>query len=162
MIDSNPPLRRLQSALAWSLIGLLLTYGLINLIGFISPFWAVWRYPGDLHASMNLLHAWQPITPWFSLCFLVAGWHLAMAMRSLPARAAVFVLYALVPVAMIGSSVARRVMEQAGTPSPPQGPAIFNMMAVAYLAVTAVTILALAWWILRRSNRSLVAEGVSR
>ena len=53
-------------------------------------------------------------------------------------------------------------MEQAETPIPPQGPAIFNMMAVAYLAVAAVTILALAWWILRRSNRSLVAEGVSR
>lgn len=161
MIVPKSPLRRLQGSLGWSIAGLLLTYGLINLIGFVSPFWAAWKYPGDLYASRNLLVAWQPITPWFSLCFVMAGWHLAMAMRSLPARGAVLVVYALVPVAMVGSSIARRVIEESGTPVPPQGSLIFAMMAGAYLAFAAITFLALAWWTLRSSNRPLVAEGLA-
>src|SRR3546814_17678403 len=70
-------LQHVQRALGWCLVGVLLTYVLINAIGFVSPFWGLWRRPGDPGASSSLLHAWQQITPWFSICFAVAAWHLA-------------------------------------------------------------------------------------
>src|SRR3546814_6784594 len=58
-------LRHVQRALGWCLVGLLLTYVLINAIGLVSPFWGLWRHPGDPGASSSLLNAWQSITPWF-------------------------------------------------------------------------------------------------
>src|SRR3546814_10270113 len=56
-------LQHVQRALGWCLVGVLLTYVLINAIGFVSPFWGLWRRPGDPGASSSLLHAWQQITP---------------------------------------------------------------------------------------------------
>ena len=158
MSQARSPLRHLEGALGWAIVGMLLTYGLVNLIGFISPFWAAWRHEAYYTESLTLLHAWQPITPWFSLCFLVAGWHLALAMRSMLARVAVFAVYALVPVAMIGSRFAQRAVQQADTPVPPQLPAVFSMVAGLYLALALMAFLALAWWTLRRTNRPIVAE----
>ena len=152
--------RHVQAALGWALAGLLLTRVLIYFIGFVSPFWGVWRYPGKLYVSHNLLEAWQPITPWFSVCFAVAGWHLAMAMRSLPARVGVVAMYALVPVAVIGSSFARRAIEAADAPVPPQGPALFAMLSGSYLMFATVAFVGLAWWSIRRTNQAVVLHRV--
>src|SRR3546814_18821756 len=82
-------LQHVQRALGWCLVGVLLTYVLINAIGFVSPFWGLWRRPGDPGASSSLLHAWQQITPWFSICFAVAAWHLARTVQAMAARSGI-------------------------------------------------------------------------
>ena len=150
-----PQLKHLQSALGWSLIGLLLTYVLINIIGFASPFWGLWRHPGDIHASHNLLRAWQPITPWFSVLFVVAAWHLAMTTRSMIARAAIVAAGFLVPVAHIGSRVARRAMEQAGPTTPFSLPATVDLLGSAYIGFAGLLFLFLVWRAIRMCNRAL-------
>lgn len=147
-------LKHVQSALGWCLIGLLLTYLIINVIGFISPFWGHWLHPEDPGASLRLLHLWQPITPWFAVCFAVAAWHLAMTCQAIAARVCIIAMGALVPVAHIGSGFARRAMEQAASPVPPQLPAAMNMLANAYLGFTALAFIALIWRAVRQSNNS--------
>src|SRR3546814_19294613 len=67
-------LKHVQRALGWCLVGVLLTYVLINDIGLVSPFWGLWRRPGNPGASSILLHAWQQITPPSSISFAVAPW----------------------------------------------------------------------------------------
>lgn len=146
--------RHVERALGWALAGLLLTHVLINAIGLISPFWGALLHPDEPRVSMDLLEAWQPVTPWFSICFAVAGWHLAGAARSAVARVGIVALFALVPVAIIGASFARRAIEQAGTPIPPQGPALFNMVGGMYAGFAAIAFIALAWLAIRRTNRS--------
>ena len=122
-------LKHVQRALGWCLVGLLLTYALINVIGFASPFWGLWRHPGDPGASLSLLHSWQPITPWFSICFAVAAWHLARTVRATVARVGIVAMGVLVPVAHIGSSYAGLAMAQANAPGTPQLSAAVVMLA---------------------------------
>src|SRR3546814_18038248 len=113
-------LRHVQRALGWCLVGLLLTYVLINAIGCVSPFWGLWRHPGDPGASSSLLHASQSITPCFSICFARAAWHLASTAHALPARLGLVVVGATVPVAPVDARVARRSIEPAGAPFSPE------------------------------------------
>src|SRR3546814_20952670 len=113
-------LQHVQRALGWCLVGVLLTYVLINAIGFVSPFWGLWRRPGDPGASSSLLHAWQSFTPWFSICFAVAAWHLPRTAQAMAARIGIVVLGALVPVAHVGASFARRTLDQDGSPVSPE------------------------------------------
>lgn len=148
-------MRHVQSTLGWSLIGFLVTSVLINVIGFISPLWGQWMHPDDLYASLDLLHLWQPITPWFSVCFVIAAWHLAMTTRASAARVCVIAMGALVPVAYVGSSFARRAMAQADSPVPPQLPAAISVFATAYLWLAALVFLALVWRAVREANNSL-------
>src|SRR5690606_26097942 len=118
--------------------GLLLIFLLPNIVGFVSPFWAYWAHPGDLHASRNLLHFWQPVFPWLSAFFLVAAWHLSLTFQSTLARVGVVVLGVLIPVAHVGASFAHRAMQQADTPVPSQLPAIAAVIANAYLGFAAL------------------------
>lgn len=148
-------LKHVQSTLGWCLIGLLLTYVLINVIGFISPFWGYWLHPEDPYASRSLLRVWQPITPWFSICFAVAAWHLALACQSTAPRVCIIAMGALIPVAHIGSSFARRAMEQVGSPVSSPLPGAMNMLANAYLGLAALVFIALIWRVVRQSNNSL-------
>lgn len=148
-------LKHVQSALGWCLIGLLLTYVLINAIGFISPFWSYWRHPEDLYGRLSVLHFWQQITPWFAVFFAVAAWHLALTVQSTVARICIIAAGALIPVAFIASSFARRAVEQATSPVPPQVPALINMVANAYLELGGIAFIALVWRAVRQSNNSL-------
>lgn len=145
-------LKHVQGALGWCLVGLLLTYALINVIGFASPFWGLWRYPGDPHASHGLLHFWQPVTPWFSICFVVAAWHLVKTVRATVARVGIVAMGVLVPVAHIGSSYAGLAMAQADAAATPQLSAAVVMLAEAYLGLAALAFVALAWRAVRESR----------
>ena len=136
-------LKHLQRALAWSVAGLVLTSLLINLIGFASPFWGMATNPGSLDASRDLLKAWQPITPWFSVCFAMAGWHLAMTHRSTVARVVVVVLGLLVPVAHVVPITV------------PEG--LATLLAEAYLSLASLAFVVMAWRAVRRSNESIGA-----
>lgn len=151
-------LKHVQSSLGWCLIGLLLTDLLINVIGFVSPFWGVWRHPGELYVSRDLLHFWQPIVAWFSICFVVAAWHLARTVRSTVARIGILAMGVLVVAAEVGSGFARRAMEQADSPVPPQLPATINVLAGIYLALVAIAYTALIWRAVRQSNSSLESQ----
>lgn len=135
-------LKHLQGALGWTLLGLLVTEGLINLISFVSPFWGLATAPGSLEASRDLLKFWQPIVPWFSVVFVVAAWHLAMTTRTLAARAGVLAMGVLVPVAHVVAA------------APPKSMAA--LLAEAYLALVPLAFVALAWWAVRRSRAALV------
>lgn len=103
-----PQMKDVQSTLGWCVVGLLLTQALINVIGFASPFWGQWLHDGDPEASHNLLQFWQPVTPWFSACFLVAFWHIAKTVGPIVARIGVITLGGVVVAVEIGSSLARR------------------------------------------------------
>lgn len=151
-------LKHVQGALGWCLVGLLLTYALINVIGFVSPFWGLWRHPEDPGASLGLLHSWQPITPWFSICFAVAAWHLARTTRSMVARVGIVAMGVLVPVAHIGSSFASRAVEQTGSPVPPPLPAALDVLANAYLGLAALVFVVLVWRVVRRVNGLLESQ----
>lgn len=153
-------LQHVQRALGWCLVGVLLTYVLINAIGFVSPFWGLWRRPGDPGASSSLLHAWQQITPWFSICFAVAAWHLARTVQAMAARIGILAMGALVPVAHIGSSFARRAIDEAGSPVSPALPAAMDVLADAYLGLAALVFVALIWRAVRQSNRSLESNAM--
>lgn len=131
-------LRHVQGALGWTLLGLLLTGVLINLIGFASPFWGLATEPGSPDASRSLLAFWQPIVPWFSALFVVAAWHLAMTTRTLAARAGVLAMGVLVPVAHIVAAAR------------PQSTTA--LLAEAYLALATLAFVALAWRAVRRSR----------
>lgn len=148
-------LKHLGSAIGWCLMGMLLTSLLINIIGLISPFWGHWMHPKDLSASRDLLKLWQVITPWFSVCFAVAAWHLAMAYQSLVARIGVIAMGALIPVAHVGSSFAARAMEQETSGASYRFLATINMLANAYFGLAALVFIALVWWVVRQLSESL-------
>lgn len=147
-------MKHVQSALGWWLIGVLLTQVLINLIGFISPFWAHWQHPGDLYASRDLLEFWQPITTWFSVAFVPAAWYLAKAFRSVVARVCIIALGVLVPVAHIGSTFAQRAMMQ--DPSlPHQLSSVVFAFGLIYTELATIAFIVLVWWVVRRCNDSI-------
>lgn len=150
-----PQLKHAGSAIGWCLIGLLLTSLLMNIIGFISPFWGRWMHPEDLYASRNLLQFWQVITPWFSVCFAVAAWRLAMAYRRLAARVGIIAMGALIPVAHIGSSFAVQAMEQEASVSSYRFLATISMLANAYIGLAALVFIALVWWAVRQVSKSM-------
>lgn len=149
-----PQLKHVQSALGWSLVGLLLTVVLLNAIGFVSPFWGLWRSPGDVDASRDLLRAWHPITPWFSILFAVAGWHLAMTMDNRVARVAVMALGVLIPVAHIGARLLGGTVEQAGSGPMPLSAAI-ALFGDGVASLAGLVLLALAWRAVRLCNQAL-------
>lgn len=68
----------LRLSLGWFMAGLILTTGLVNLFGFASPFYG--HMTGS--ESRALLSVGQLVTPWFGVCFAVAFWILARAMKS--------------------------------------------------------------------------------
>src|SRR3546814_14004069 len=67
---------------------------------------------------------------------------------------------ALVPVAHIGSSVARRAIDEAGSPVSPALPAAMDVLADAYLGLAALVFVALIWRAVRQSNRSLESNAM--
>lgn len=142
-------LKHVQGALGWSLLGLLLTYLLINVIGFASPFWGAWMHPDAPDASRALLETLRPIVAVFSLCFLVAAWHLAMTARSVAARLGIVAMGILVPAAYIGATFARRALAASDAPIPPQEWAVIELACSVYLGFAALVFLALAWRALR-------------
>lgn len=143
-------LKHVQSALGWCALGLLLTVVLINVIGLISPFWGLLLHPDDPYASRNLLNFWQPITPWFSVCFIVAAWHLALAFQSMAARVCVIVLGILVPVAYIGSGLIHRALEQATAPASLE--LFMSALANVYLGLVIPLFIFLVWRAVRKAN----------
>src|SRR3546814_11972985 len=108
---------------------------MLNGIGFFRPFLGLWRRTGDPGASSSLLHAWQQITPWFSICFAVAAWHLARTVQEMAARIGILALGALVPVAHICSSFARRAIDEPCHPVTPALPADMGVLGDAYPAL---------------------------
>lgn len=148
-------LKHVQSTLGWLLIGLIVTYASINVIGFISPFWGQWLHPGDPHASNDLLQFWRPITPWFSVCFVIAAWHLAMTLRSIVARVCVIVMGVLIPVAEIGSSFAQRATNHADSVNSPQATFFLDTLVNAYLGLAALIFIVLVWRAVRQTNKSM-------
>src|SRR3546814_12192730 len=56
-------LQHVQRALGWCLVGVLLTSVLLNDLGFVSPFWGLWRPPGDPGPSSIHLHTDSLIPP---------------------------------------------------------------------------------------------------
>ena len=80
--------RAVSASLGWFAVGLVLTTGLVNLIGFASPFYG--RATGA--ESGDLLRIGQLVTPWLSLCFVVGFWLLARSFESIAGALALRVL----------------------------------------------------------------------
>ena len=88
MAASHPKVRRvgrsmtetlkIRASLGWFIAGLLLTTGLVNLCGFLSPFYS--HLTGA--ESRALLSFGQLVTPWFGVCFAIAFWLLSDSVRS--------------------------------------------------------------------------------
>ena len=89
----------LRRAVGWLLVALLATVLLVNLIGFLSPFWGHMRHPGDASQSRVLLDAVAPWTAVLSLLYLLPAWHLSRTLASPFARGVVLAMGALVVVA---------------------------------------------------------------
>ncbi len=89
----------LRRAVGWFLVALLATAVLMNLIGFFSPFWGHWRYPGDTTQSRALLDAAAPWAAGLSLLFLLPAWHVSRTLGSPFARGIVLAMGALVGIA---------------------------------------------------------------
>ena len=69
----------IEKSITWVILGLFGTFILVNILGFLSPLWAVWRYETaeeTLSHSGDLLQMAREIGPWFSFLFIVAAWHL--------------------------------------------------------------------------------------
>ncbi len=69
----------IETSITWVLLGLLGTFVFVNVLGALSPFWAVWRYEvaeETVSHSRDLLEMARAIGPWFSFLFVVAAWHL--------------------------------------------------------------------------------------
>lgn len=154
-------LKHIQSTLGWFLVGLLMTYVLINIIGFVSPFWALWMYPEVSDASRNLLDFWQPITPWFSVCFVVAAWHLSLTARAMVARVCIVVMGVIVPIAYIGSSFTSRAIEQTEPLVATKLPAIMNILSNAYLGLATIIFISLIWRAVRQTNNTFTQKLVN-
>lgn len=92
-------LAHLRRAVGWLLVALLATVLLVNLIGFLSPFWGHMRHPGDASQSRALLDAVAPWTAVLLLLYLLPAWHLSRTLASPFARGVVLVMGALVVVA---------------------------------------------------------------
>ena len=72
-------IKSIENSITWVLLGLFGTFILVNILGFLSPLWAVWRYETaeeTLGHSRDLLEMARVIGPWFSFLFIVAAWHL--------------------------------------------------------------------------------------
>ncbi len=147
-------LKHVQSTLGWCFVSAMSTYALINLIGFASPFWGLWRYPEDPYAWRSLLTFWQPITVWFSIFFVVAAWHLSKLVETIFARIAVLLVGALVMVAEIGAHFARRAADLAGSDERTLVLKSLNTIAGGYVGLAALVAIALLWRAVRQSNSS--------
>ncbi|MBB1301500.1 MULTISPECIES: hypothetical protein [unclassified Pseudoalteromonas] len=66
----------LNISLKLFLVGLLLNPFLINLIGFINPFWAALVLE-EPEKSRDILHAFQPYVPFVSIIYVAALFYLA-------------------------------------------------------------------------------------
>ena len=148
-----PQLEDMQRTLGWCLLGLLLTYVLINVIGFISPLWALWWHEEPSKAG-SLLHFWRPIAGWFSILFLAGSWHLSKTVRSTVARIGVLAMGALVVVAEVGSGFALRDVDQAESEALAHQLEALDIVASAYLGFAALVFIALIWHSVRQSNNS--------
>lgn len=80
--------RNVSASLGWFAAGLILTTGLVNLFGFVSPFYGHATGTG----SRDLLHFGQAVTPWMSVCFVVGFWLLARSSGSIVAALVLRVL----------------------------------------------------------------------
>jgi hypothetical protein len=103
-MDTLSPIERIRKALSWVIFGLLGTVVLVNIFGFLSPFWAMWRYETaeELAAhSRDVLELGRLIGPWFSLLFLYGSWHLGQAAKTNFGRWTITIGGALVSAAYI-------------------------------------------------------------
>ncbi|MCD9006262.1 hypothetical protein LDO31_08445 [Luteimonas sp. XNQY3] len=133
----------LRRAVGWLLVALLATVALVNLIGFLSPFWGHWRHPGDASQSRALLDAVAPWTAVLSLLFLLPAWHLSRTLASPLARGAVLAMGALVVVADV---MVLRVAQASGDPVVAQ---LVSSLAAAYPFVAFLVFIWLVWRALR-------------
>lgn len=75
----------IERSITWVLLGLLGTIVFVNVLGALSPLWAVWRYETaeeTLSHSRDLLEMARTIGPWFSTFFVVAAWHLGRVSKT--------------------------------------------------------------------------------
>jgi len=103
-----PHLVHLRRAVGWCLVAVLATAMLLNVIGFVSPFWGLWRHPDDPAQSRALLHAARPWVTGLSALFLLPAWHLSRTLVSATARGVVLVMGALVVIADVAALVTER------------------------------------------------------
>ena len=78
-------IENIERSITWVLLGLLGTFVFVNVLGALSPLWAVWRYELPEEAarhSRDLLELARAIAPWFSLLFVVAAWNLGKVAKT--------------------------------------------------------------------------------
>lgn len=84
-MTANSKIENIKRSITWVLLGLLGVFVFVNVLGALSPFWALWRYETAEEAashSRDLIEMARAITPWFSLLFVVAAWHLGKAAKT--------------------------------------------------------------------------------
>ena len=95
----------IRRSISWVILGMLGTLLLVNVLGALSPFWAVWRYESaeqSLSHSRDLLELAQVIGPWFSSLFIVAAWHLGKVAKTPYERWIVVVFSVIVSGTFVG------------------------------------------------------------
>ena len=78
-------IENIERSITWVLLGLLGTVVFVNVLGALSPLWAVWRYETaeeTVSHSRDLLEMARTIGPWFSILFVVAAWHLGKVSKT--------------------------------------------------------------------------------
>lgn len=143
----------LRRAVGWLLVALLATVVLVNLIGFFSPFWGHWRYPGDALQSRALLDAVSPWTAVLSLLFLLPAWHLSRTLASPLARGVVLAMGALVVVADVAVLLAAKVGDD------PVVAQLVSSLAAGYPFVAFLIFMWLMWRALRIEAPRQTAPG---
>ena len=98
-------IENIEKSITWVLLGLLGTFLFVNVLGALSPLWAVWRYETaeeTFSHSRDLLEMAQVIGPWISFLFVVAAWHLGKVAKTLYGRWIVVVFGVFVSGTFVG------------------------------------------------------------
>ena len=104
-MEARSNIENVEKALFWVILGLLGTVVLVNIFGFFSPVWGMWRNvaieESAAHSS-ELLDLGRAVVPWFSLLFLFGAWKLAQTAKTLIGRWMITLVGVLVSSTYIG------------------------------------------------------------
>jgi len=98
-------IENIERSITFVLLGLLGAFVFVNVLGALSPLWAVWRYETaeeTISHSRDLLEIASAIGPWFSFLFVVAAWHLGKVAKTPYGRWIVVVFGVFLSITFIG------------------------------------------------------------
>lgn len=128
----------LSLSLKLFLIGLLLNPFLINVIGFISPFWAAFVLDDNMKA-LDLLHVFQPFAPFASIIFSLSLFKLI----KIESRKWIKILCALTVLIYLASSIYGFF---------PKNEMIFGVVSSIYYAMEVVMLFLAGLILLKKSD----------